>query len=143
MGRKSAKRHHTSAGIGLARNGPSASSPAPRRYFTPEQARAALVFLRPVIDDLHLAFCQAVNCHDRLRCAELRDHVARLIADQAAAIARFDRALDEVELAGAELLDCRTCVLAFPTRQQGGLQRLVWSPTDDRLRAETSLLNRR
>jgi len=141
MGRKSTKRHRASVGSRRARTNDVIASLTPRRFFTSEQARAALAFLRPVIGDLHGAFCVAVDCHNRLRSAVLREHVARLIAEQAEAIARFDRALDEVELAGAELLDCRMCVLAFPTRQRGETQRLIWSPTDDRLRPATLPLN--
>lgn len=141
MGRKSTKRHRASAGSGRSRDRELMVSLAPRRFFTSEQAQAALTFLRPVIEDLHSAFCAALDCHNRLRVAVLREHVARLIAEQAEAITRFDRALDEVELAGAEVLDCRPCVLAFPTRQDGENQRLIWSPTDDRLKQASPSLN--
>lgn len=141
MGRKSAKRHRASAGGSRARSTELIASLAPRRFFTSEQAHAALTFLRPVIVDLHGAFCAAVDCHNRLRSAVLREHVTRLIAEQAAAIARFDRALDEVQLVGAEVLDCESCALAFPTQHQGKVQRFVWTLDDDRLRPATSSFN--
>ena len=141
MGYKSAKRHRASVSTGRTRSRELIASLVPRRFFTSEQAQAALVFLRPVIEDLQGAFLAALDCHDRLRFAVLNDHVERLIADQAAAITRFDRALAEVELAGAEVLDCQTWTLAFPMRHEGEIRRLVWSPTDNRLRPAPPSLN--
>lgn len=131
MGRRSTKRHRASIGADVVRFKRLTASFEPRRFFTQDQALAALAFLRPVIEDLQAAFRDAVDCHRRLSFALLREHVAAVEVQQARAIERFDRAIDEVEFAGVELLDCWTGTVAFPTRVDPGGVYLIWSPHDD------------
>lgn len=102
---------------------------APRRIFTLDQAIQSLVFLRPVVSDLREAFARACSCHARIH----RDATMhpRSVIEQDRAIARFDRALDEIETVGAELLCCRTGLLAFPTLIESCLGRHIWSPAQD------------
>ncbi len=99
----------------------------PRIFFTDEQAQRALVFLRPVVIDLCEAFAQARACRDLIRMAVGGRRRAWWIDAQEQAIARFDRALDDVESAGAEVVCCESGRLAFPTAADRGPARLVWS----------------
>lgn len=114
----------------MVRAGAVFASFEPLRWFTHDQAMAALVFLGPVVEEMRVAFQAAVECHRQLRGAVAAAHVASLEAQQDCAIARFDRALDDVELTGAELLDVKSFALAFPTLQHGRMHRLVWSPQE-------------
>lgn len=105
--------------------------PAPHRLFTLEQANHSLVFLRPVVADLCDAFAGACRCHERMRRgAVLRDQ-ERWVSEQDQAIARFDRALDEIESVGAELLCCQTGDIAFPALIDSHPARFIWSPRRD------------
>ncbi len=131
MGRRSTRRHRASISADVARIRRLTTSLEPQRYFTQEQALAALAFLRPVIEDLQAAFRIAVDCHRRLRIAVLSEQVKTLQARQAQAIERFDRAIDEVELVGGELLDCWTGAVAFPTGNGADRVHLIWSPNDE------------
>lgn len=100
----------------------------PRIPFTREQVMRALVFLRPVIVDLREAFAAACACHDRLGHSESSAQRAALVAEQDRAIARFDRALDEIESVGAELVCCVSGEVAFTLVAGSESARLVWSP---------------
>lgn len=138
MGRKSTKRHRASAGADAARAKRLLDVLGPQRRFTRCEAQAALAFIRPVVADLQAAFSEALRCHELLRCAVLRDHIASLELKQAEAIARFDRAIDEIELTGAELVDCETWSVGFSLPDSpAGSERWVWTPGDDLLRHVT------
>ncbi|MCC6908732.1 MAG: DUF2203 family protein [Phycisphaerales bacterium] len=130
MGRRSTRRHRAPWGAELVRARQVSAAFEPRRWFSHDEALAALVFLRPVVEEMHGAFQAAMECHRLLRCAVFAEHIAQLGAQQDRAIARFDRALDDVELTGAQLLDVRSFALGFPTLQQGRVHRLVWSPKE-------------
>jgi len=104
----------------------------PRVLFTCERANRALVFLRPVTTDLREALAEALRCHDRLSGPLSLALRAAVAAEQDRAVARFDRALEEIESVGVELVSCVPGEVAFPMVAGTEPSRLVWSSRDDR-----------
>ncbi len=102
-----------------------------RVCFTHDQARRALIFLRPVLIDLCAAFAEACACRERLRSAPGAAPRSSWVSQQERAIARFDRALDDVESVGAEVICCESGRLAFPTLVDSRPARLTWSLQDE------------
>jgi hypothetical protein len=97
---------------------------ADRRYFTIEHANRALVYLRPVVDDLQAAYRQVVTLRRRIE----RGGGATADAERAyeTAMDRLGDLVDEVHGVGVELKDFERGMIDFPSWREGREVLLCW-----------------
>jgi len=100
-----------------------------RRYFTLEQANAALVYLRRVIADLQAQYREIVALRRRIERGG--SQTADAEAAYEAAMDRLSDLVDEVHAVGVELKDFEKGMIDFPSWRDGREVLLCWQAGED------------
>jgi hypothetical protein len=114
------------------------------RHFTPDEANAELVHVRPLVERLVEQRREHVAALERQE--ELEGHIRgngggippATLADAAAEVERLERALartvDEINEHGAQVKDLDEGLIDFPALRQGETVLLCWKLGEDEIR---------
>ncbi len=106
-----------------------------RRYFTVEQANAALVYVTRIVDDVTTTYAAAVEVRQRIEQPHVEDSVEMLRDQYEELMDRLNEYLDELHQVGVELKDFEKGLLDFPAVHQGREILLCWMRGEKKIRS--------
>ena len=99
---------------------------ADRKYFTVEQANAALGYVSRIVSDLCAAYRDALAVQRRMEFPMPDEQADPLHADYDRTIERLNSYVDELREVGVELKDYEMGLIDFPSVHQGREVYLCW-----------------
>lgn len=108
---------------------------APRRLFTIAEANAALVYVRPIVNDITTVYAQLMQWRDErdelMLTAPGGEGVEALREQIEHAVMQLNALYDELANVGCELKDWATGLVDFPAEQDGRYVWLCWRLGED------------
>jgi hypothetical protein len=106
------------------------------RWFTPEQANAALPLIRRIVQDIVGTYQSVLEQHARLHTLPESvgsEEAGRLVRARDQGVARLGCLQEELEAIGCELKDPECGLVDFPARRRGRPVCLCWKLGEERV----------